>query len=106
MLYTDLPVYKECYKLLLAVSRLLKQIPRQWKQTIGNELFTETSTLVITLFKANTERDKRAYYLATAREKCELIHLLLRLLKDLHALSLADFASLQPPLVSIGKQLT
>ena len=106
MLYTDLPVYKDCYKRLLSITRLLKQVPRQRKHTVWDELFAQSNQLVITLFKANTERDKRAHYLAIAREKCELIHLLLRLLRDLHAIPLGDFASLQVPLVSIWKQLT
>ncbi len=106
MLYTDLPVYKECYKLLLSISRLLKQVPRQWKHTIWDELFKEASQLVMLLFKANTERDMRVRYLHAAREKSELLHLYLRLLRDVHAIPLADFAALQIPLVSIGKQLT
>ena len=34
MLYTELPLYKECYKLLLTVSRLLKKMPKNYKNTL------------------------------------------------------------------------
>jgi len=106
MLYTELPLYKECYKLLLTISRLLRQMPKNYRHTLWNSIFEETSQLVICIFKANTQRGERKQHLAIAREKAELIHVLLRLMRDLHCISLEEFVALQPPMETIGKQLT
>jgi len=62
--------------------------------------------LVVLIFKANTQREERKQHLHIAREKAELIHVLLRLMRDLHCISLEEFVSLQPHMETIGKQLT
>lgn len=106
MLYTELPLYKECYKLLITIARLLKKMPKQYRGTLWNNLFDETSALVLLVFRANTQAGERKTHLAIAREKSELINVLLRLLRDLHCISLEEFVKLQPHMQSIGKQLT
>jgi hypothetical protein len=84
----------------------LKQMPKNYKNTLWKSIFEETSQLVVLIFKANTQREERKQHLHTAREKAELIHVLLRLMRDLHCISLEEFISLQPHMATIGKQLT
>jgi len=46
-LYSDLPVYKATYDLLLAIFRFTKDFGREYKYTVGESLKKETIELLI-----------------------------------------------------------
>ena len=62
--------------------------------------------MIINIYKANRDKDKKQVYLQKARKNLEKIRLLLRVAKDLKVLSLKKFVRLQPKIESISKQLS
>ena len=61
--------------------------------------------LILDIFRANSSRNKRYILLESAREKLEIIRLILRLTKDLKQITLDEFVSLNEKIENISKQL-
>lgn len=53
-LHTELPIYKRAYNLLNLVTDLIKQMPRDSKQSIGHEISSECVKIVVLIFRANS----------------------------------------------------
>jgi hypothetical protein len=53
-LYSDLPVYKATYDLLLAIFQFTKEFGKEYKYTVGESLKKETIELLILIYRANT----------------------------------------------------
>jgi hypothetical protein len=69
--YSDLPVYKASYDLLLLVYEFSNLLSRDYKYTIGErlksetlELLTSNNNLVFSISKNKTDRRIREYVLA------------------------------------------
>jgi hypothetical protein len=45
-LYYELPIYKDCYALLLGLFRLTRNFDREFKYTIGQDMKQQTMQLV------------------------------------------------------------
>lgn len=103
-LYDQLPVYKACYDLLLELYQVSKNMERDYKFTLGENIKNETTALIIQIYKANTQADKTAY-LQVAKEKVEVIRLLLRIYKDLKQISVPQYVTVSEQLESISKQI-
>ena len=54
-LYSELPVYKATYDLLLAIFRFTKDLGKEYKYTVGESLKKETIELLHTLSRAFPE---------------------------------------------------
>jgi hypothetical protein len=52
-LYSDLPVYKSTYDLLLAIFRFTKEFGKEYKYTVGESLKKETIELLTLIYRAN-----------------------------------------------------
>jgi len=52
-LYSDLPVYKSTYDLLLAIFRFTKDFGKEYKYTVGESLKKETVELLTLIWRAN-----------------------------------------------------
>ena len=70
-LYSDLPVYKSTYDLLLAIFRFTKDFSKEYKYTVGESLKKETIELLTLIYRANVKRDKQEV-LQEARERIEV----------------------------------
>ncbi len=103
-LYDKLPVYKACYDLLLRLYEVSKNMERDYKFTLGENIKNEAMQLIILIYKANTRRDKLEH-LQIAKEKVEVIRLLLRVYNDLKQISLKQFVSVSEKLESVSKQI-
>lgn len=57
-LHTNLPIYKVTYDLLDVVTDLAKNMPRDFKQSIGGKISQECVEIVVLIFRANCARDK------------------------------------------------
>ncbi len=57
-LYSELPVYKATYDLLLAIFRFTKDFGKEYKYTVGESLKKETIELLTLIYRANVKRDK------------------------------------------------
>ncbi len=102
--YSELSVYKETYDLLLDMFRFTKDFNKEYKYTVGESLKKETIELITLIYRANSRRDKTAT-LQTAREHIEVIRLLIRLMKDMHQISLKRFVGINQQVENVSKQL-
>jgi hypothetical protein len=106
-IYTDLSVYKSSYDLLITLYKQTKNLPREYKFTVGERLKNEITAMMIAVYKANKTRNEKKYeQIELAREHIEVIRLLVRILKDLHVWSLKQFSILSFRIEEISKQLS
>ncbi len=61
--HTQLPIYKAAYSLLDIVTDLVKNMPRDFKRLIGEEIARESSAITILVFRANVAQEKEPYLL-------------------------------------------
>jgi hypothetical protein len=73
--------------------------------TIGETLKKEMLELMMLIYRANVKEDKEEI-LENAREKIEIIRLIIRLTKDLHQISIKKFVLLNKRIENASKQLT
>ncbi|MCF7877811.1 MAG: four helix bundle protein [Candidatus Omnitrophica bacterium] len=104
-LYSELPLYKTSYDLFLEVFKLVKEFNREYKYTIGENLKKEIINLVVLIYRANCKENKEKV-LVKAREKIEVIRLMIRLTKDLHQINTKKFVQVNKRIESVSKQLT
>lgn len=103
--YENLPVFKATYDLLLDLYKTLNNVPRDLRYTLVQDLKNELTQLMVLIYKVNSQREKTA----TLRKCLDLflsVRLRIRLLKDMHFLSVARFAELSLKTEIISKQLT
>jgi hypothetical protein len=103
--YSELPVYKASYDLLLAIFQFTKNFSKEYKYTVGESLKEETIELITLIYRANSRADK-ADTLQTAREHIEVIRLLIRLMKDMRQIGLKSFVAVNEQVENVSKQLT
>lgn len=104
MLYSNLPVFKASYDLLLNIFNLCKDMNREYKYTIGQDLKKEAIDLLIGIYRANSVHEKTEI-LQQTRERLELVRLYVRILKDLKQINLKKFTFLNIKMESVSKQL-
>lgn len=81
-IYTNLPVYEECYQLLLSIVTYTRHIQRDLRYTLEEQLKQNTVDMLVLIFKAN-KTEKKAGYIASAREKLVEVQVMSRILNDL-----------------------
>jgi hypothetical protein len=104
-LHYELPVYKASYDLLLEIFQFTKDFSKEYKYTVGEGLKKETIELLTLIFRANSRADKQQV-LQEARERVEVIRLFIRLMKDLHQISLKKFVQVNQKVEEVSKQMT
>ena len=58
--YQHLPIYKVTYELLLQITKVTKEFPRDYKHSLAAKLRDEAVDLVVYIYKANSLRAERA----------------------------------------------
>ena len=104
-LYSELPVYKATYDLLLGIFRFTKDFGKEYKYTVVESLKKETIELLTLIYRANVKRDKQEV-LQEARERIEVIRLFIRLMKDMQQISVQQFVQINEVVENVSKQLT
>ena len=102
-IHTSLPIYKVAYDLLDAVTDLTKNMPRDFKASIGGKIREECIEIVVLIFRANTAREK-VPHLMDLIERLQVTELLLRLSVDKRLISRPQYAKTVELTNSIGKQ--
>jgi hypothetical protein len=106
-LFTELPVHKLAYNLLLAIYDKTKLFTREHKYTLGEKLKNETLELLINIYKANkSKQTTRLQYIDTARQNIEVVRLLLRVAKDLKIIGIKGHVALNVQVEELSKQLS
>lgn len=88
-LHTELSIYKQAYDLLDAITDLAKNMPRDFKASIGSKLRDECVDIVVLIFRANVSRDKLPH-LEGLIERLQVSELLLRLARDKRVISISQ----------------
>lgn len=102
-IHTNLPIYKVAYDLLDVITDLSKNMPRDFKQSIGGKLRDECVEIVVLIFRANVSHDKSAHLISLV-ERLQVSELLLRLSRDKRLISTGQYAKAIELTSSIGKQ--
>ena len=101
--HTTLPIYKVAYDLLDTITDLAKNMPRDFKQSIGGKLRDECVEIVTLIFRANVSQEKSAHLIALI-ERLQVCELLIRLSRDKRLISTGQYAKAIELTSSIGKQ--
>ena len=102
-IHTALPIYKTAYSLLDVVMDLVKNMPRDFKRLVGEEIAKESRAIMILVFRANIAQEKEPYLLKLI-ERLQVIELMLRLSMDKRLISRPGYAKAIELSTSIGKQ--
>ncbi len=105
MIYSSLPVHKASYELLLEIFIFSKDLSREYKYTIGQDLKKDTIDLLVGIYRANRVYDKKEI-IGEAREKLEMIRLYVRILHDLKEIGIKKFTHINLKIENVSKQLT
>lgn len=102
-IHTQLPIYKAAYSLLDVVMDLVKNMPRDFKRLVGEEIAKESVAIMILVFRANVAQEKEQCLLKLI-ERLQVIELMLRLAMDKRLISKAAYANAIELSTGIGKQ--
>ena len=81
---------------------LPRAFSKEYKYTVGESLKKETIDLLILIYRVNTMHDKSAV-LQEAKERIEVIRLLIRLMKDLHQIRIKNFVAINTIVEEVSK---
>lgn len=106
-IYENLPVYKHAYDLLLDIYKMSKNLSRDYRFTIGEELKKRVMDLMVCIYHANSSAgEDKVRQLRRSREYIVEIKLHIRLLHDLKQISVKKLAEMTEKTESISKQLS
>ncbi len=105
VLYTELPVYKDTYQLILKVFEVTKDFSKEYKYTLGQDMKRDALRLMRSIYRANKHQN-RTEHLEVFLDELELLKLEIRLCVDMRLLPIKKQALLSELLERIGKQVT
>jgi hypothetical protein len=103
VLHHELPVYKTTFDLLSVAVDLTRNLPRDLKRHLGDEVLGGCTQMVVLVFRANIAREK-VPHIEELLERVEVVNLLLRVLVEKHFISREQYARAIQLTTSIGKQ--
>src|SRR5690554_4638580 len=103
----ELPVYKESYELLLLSFKLIKDLTKEYKYTLGEKIKNEITDLLMNVYRANKMKVKglKLKQVNQAIEKIEVIMLLFKLLFDLKQINENKHVSISCKIENVRRQL-
>lgn len=104
-LHTDTRIFKVTYDLSLLVTKLVANMPRNYKADFGAGLRQQCFELVMLVYRANSASD-RPPIIRILREGIEAANLSLRLASDLRLISRGQYGEAIALTDSIGRQAT
>ncbi|HAT8965605.1 TPA: four helix bundle protein [Legionella pneumophila subsp. pneumophila] len=104
-LYTELPVYKDTYQLVVRVFEYTKNFPREYKYTLGQDMKRDALHLLRCIYRANKHKN-RSEYLEVFLDEFELLKLEIRLCVEMKLMPLKRQSQLSEFMTRIGKQVT
>jgi hypothetical protein len=102
-LHKDLPVYKLAYDLLSLATDLTRNMPRDFKASLGGRIRDECLDVLMLVARANAAYDKGPH-LTRLLEHLEVVELLLRLAHDKRFISNGQYARSVLVTDSVGAQ--
>lgn len=102
--FQHLPIYAACRQLMVECAITVKQFPREYRYTLGQQIQNEVVQMVALIVRANSSRQKRDA-LRELAERIAVVEALIKLAHDIRILSAKRLATLGPLVDSIGKQI-
>ena len=90
-LHIDLPIYKLTYDLLDLATDLTRNMPRDFKASLGQQIRVECVAMIVLIGKANAAQDKSPA-LDALLEHLQVVELLMRLSHDKRFISPRQWA--------------
>ncbi|MBR3221512.1 MAG: four helix bundle protein [Kiritimatiellae bacterium] len=104
-LYSNLPVYRDCYVVALEFAKARGSLSRDTRYTIAQDLSRTLVDMMVTIYRANSSRSDKVRLIAELRRDAVEIQIYFRLLSDMHQLGVQKAAFFMEKVASIGKQL-
>ena len=104
-LYSNLPVYRDCYAVTLEFAKMRGTLPRDTRYTIAQDLSRVLVDMMVMIYRANSSRNDKARLIAEMRRQAVELQIYFRLLSDMHQLGVQKAAFFMDKVTSIGKQL-
>lgn len=101
--YDTLPIYKATYDVLLRTMHAISHFPREYKYSLGEKIQNEMIELVISIYKANSNHNKREF-LSRMQEQIQLIYLLLRISHDMKLMPTEKYAGIVEIIDEVASQ--
>jgi hypothetical protein len=60
-LHTELPVYRDTYKLVLEIFVTTKNFPKEYKYSLGRDMKRDVLVLMRCIYRANRAQEKTAF---------------------------------------------
>lgn len=106
-LHHQLPIYKLASDLASLAADLSKNMPRDWKRTLGEKVLIECFDVVTLIFRANvTTGTDRVQHISKLLEHIQIIELMLRLAVDKRLISTKQYARAIEITDPLGRQAT
>ena len=103
-IYTNLPVYKAAYSLMLDVSRMLPNLPRDCRFSLGVDVRRGVMDIIIFIYRANRTRHK-VPVIAKMRETLLEVQVYFRLMCDLRYISENKYVALMELTSDMSRQM-
>lgn len=103
-IYTNLPIYKASYSLLLEINRMMPDVPRDCRYSIGQELRQKTMEIIVLIYRANRTR-KKVFIISKMRECLLEAQVYIRLMSDMKYISERKYTQLIEQTTSMSKQM-
>lgn len=103
-IYTNLPIYKSAYSLLLEVSIMMPRLSRDCRYTLGQELRHKIMEIILLVYRANRAQCKIPHIERMSETLIEA-QVCIRLMCDLKYISEGRYVELIEYTSSISKQL-
>ena len=104
-IYSNLPVYRDCYAVALEFAKMRSELPRDTRYTIAQDLSRTLVDMMVTIYRANSSRNDKARLIAELRRQAVEMQIYFRLLSDMHQLGAQKAAFFMDKVAAIGKQL-
>lgn len=101
-----LPVYRDCYRLLMLIMDVREQFPKGYRYEFGSELMMTGVRCCEILRWANTDRARRAEWLQEFLVKFDTLRLLLRICQDRKIISITRAVEMLQLVSDVEKQVT
>lgn len=103
-IYSNLPVYKAAYNLMLLLNRLIPTMSRDCRYSLGQDARKKLMEIVLFIYRANRTRHKLAY-ISSMRESLLEAQVYFRLMCDLKYISENKYMELAELSIDISKQM-
>lgn len=101
----EIKVYKSAYDLNLQIYKSTKNIAREYKYSIIQDIKKSCSKLLLNIYKAFHNKDKKQKFIKKSLSFLEFIRISFRILKDLNVINLQKFILLNNMIEDVLIQL-